>query len=199
MIKNSRIYNNLKKIVFLRNLVVRLKHEIFSLRIHRNGLKAINLLSKTFTEIGLNLSLNYGSLLGIYRNGALIKHDPDVDLILFKMNSQDLDINFNHIKKVLSESKSIKKSLLIFPERGLITCKVFKCLIDIKVGNYDKNLNKYYFRKNTYSIWIDAFKQINLNDGSKIWIPTNSENLLERYYGKGWRIPDKSPYEFRKK
>lgn len=196
--KNTKLYRNLKKIKFLRNIIVRLKHKTFSRNIQKNGLKVISLLSEAFREKEIGIALNYGTLLGIYRDKGLIKHDVDIDLILFK-RKESLEKNIQvELARFIENYDHRIKSVFFFPKKGLFKLNVLNCMIDILIVNYDFNSNSYYFLSNQ-NIIISDFVKFEALPNKIYLIPDNVEEILEYHYGPKWSVPDKYAYEFRKK
>ncbi len=135
-------------------------------------------------DVNITFGLIYGTLLGAIRENNFIAHDEDIDVFVF-----DEDRN-----KVLDSLFELKK-------RGLV------------VGRYEKDQNPdlisfvrddeyidiYFFKKNIFGnrtangAFIEAKYLENLKKieflGENFSVPERSEELLEKLYGKDWRVP----------
>lgn len=198
MLKKSKIYIKLKEFNFLRKNIVRIKHRIFSKNIQKNGLKAISLLNVVFKEKNLEIALNYGTLLGIYRDKKLIAHDVDIDLILIHREKSFKIDYLIELQSFIENYDYRIKSVVFFPEKGLYKLKVLNCMIDVLTVNYDNDLSNYIFFSNK-TIFIPDFIKFEKSTKMSFLIPSNVEEILEYHYGSNWSIPDKFAYEFREK
>lgn len=156
----------------------------------------ILLAQKLFKEIGLNIYLTFGTLLGAVREGGLIKWDSDVDV--YVENEETLYNNLQYLY-----------------DNGLKLCRIIKhqCYsfkTDVGSPAYIDVYIKRSCKK--YSIW--GFRNCRLNNnvtpkyyfengtqevdfcGVKCKCVKNPENLLAFWYGENWRVPVKGHANF---
>lgn len=139
--------------------------------------------------------LAYGTLLGIYRDGDLMKHDKDLDVGLFD------GVNREKINLILAKSDifEIKDSELQTSEtkRYHLTVKHLKtnALIDLFFFVPDGEFLLSGFDKPHYPL-LWRFSKFELSTikyrNHSFQIPEDPERFFSEIYGPGWRIPD--PY-----
>lgn len=91
----KKIKSQLKKIKSLRTIVLMIRHNYTSLILIFNGPRLLRRIHKVLLENNIIYTPLYGTLLGLIRENALLRHDYDIDLgVLFK-NKDDL-LQFNN-------------------------------------------------------------------------------------------------------
>tara|TARA_R110000822_G_scaffold243882_1_gene372707 strand:- start:233 stop:832 length:600 start_codon:yes stop_codon:yes gene_type:complete len=172
--------------------------------------------------------LGDGALLGIIREGGLLKWDNDIDLYILQDTTFDLQgcdlkkqkyyicdkiYNVNNDKckvnpwleycsiiklnnqqfnrsQVLSLASKDYKEKKIIPEFTKDHIDIF-ILKKGEDSNYRVNKKTGFPHSiTTYYTEDDLNLQKNYSLGFEINIPNNSENILERTYGKDWRTPN---------
>ena len=152
-----------------------------------------------------NLICAYGTLLGVVRDNQLLSWDDDMDFIMLdngKFNWKKFDEcmksgGFCLYRAIEQDGKVVE-----------ISYKKKNVLCDVRIwDNYGVERNVYgeYFPIDNYMYnykgWeeydMTVQKMIPINNiinidfhGIEIAIPDNSEKVLEKLYGKDWRIPD---------
>lgn len=135
--------------------------------------------------------LDFGTLLGFYRDGKIIEHDSDLDVgILYE--------DFYKNKEL------IQKMVLDF---GFHFERVSDLFYRVNFSNENKlHCDIFLFKKNKNNIYTTHFKEyLSIEDeifplGKQVFknttfnIPNNVEYFLETRYGKGWITP-KSRYD----
>ena len=135
-------------------------------------------------DANITFGLIYGTLLGAIRENNFIAHDEDVDLFV-------LDEDRDKILDILFELK----------KRGLVVGRYEKdkdpdTISFIRNGEY---IDVYFFKKNIFgnrvangafiqAKYLENLKKIDFL-GEKFSVPERSEELLEKLYGKDWRVP----------
>lgn len=179
--------------------VIKRKRKMMAL----HGVETIHHLQALFAEMDCKHFFDMGTLLGIIRDGRLLKHDLDIDVGVFVENeeqkqairdmlvSRGNDILYSYTVDgigVVEESyvhSGIKFDINYYTrEAGVDVCYLLY---------FDKE--RAYSSKDEMSVvrlecsTIEEIVQIDFN-GVPINIPSNSEKYLEQRYGSTWRIPD---------
>ena len=209
LMKVYKIKMYIKKIPGIGNLIERVnKEKLKKENINRKesmkktGAELVNYLTNIFEENNYDAFLNYGSLLGIIRDGKFIEHDCDIDFGIFA----DEKFDWNELENILKkyDVKKVKQ----FKFNNLITEQSYKYkdnTFDIFACYTEENnsASYLYYRKkgfiynspNEYSLMkskpykITKTKWIEVN-GIKCKIPEDVEKYLESIYTKDWRIPN---------
>jgi phosphorylcholine metabolism protein LicD len=135
-----------------------------------------------FELYGVNYRVVFGTLLGIYRDGQIIKGDHDMDLAVLESDADKIykAINF------LIKTKNFK---LFFVHQ--LAFKVLKNNVYCDIFVFDKNYeykwdNRWYFK-----LFEDDFKKNNIIefDNKKLKTVYDIEKFLVTYYGKDWKTP----------
>lgn len=191
-----RIYGGVKKV--LRPIYMPVLHKFKYLKKNRdfkaNGNEVLLKAKKALDEIGINFWLDYGTLLGVYRDGKLISYDTDVDVGVF------LDDYTENIIKALEKNGFVYERKIIVDQGRYAMEQSFSYLnvkIDIfyyrKEGNkmishlFPLNDKKKYTVREIYTTYSD-FTSIDFLKQS-FSIPKNTEQRLQETYGEDWRIP----------
>lgn len=178
--------------------VKRIRHTL-----QKKGLVVLSEVTGKLNESGITAFSDFGTLLGIVREGALLEHDLDMD-----------------VGVVLSEPNRNTVISKVFDSMGYIKSREFTVNGDIKEQSYIKNGIKvdiqYYFRDDDKELmycylfynpsrdsretkWKSVIKKCPMVNqvenitvqGNNIFIPKNAEAILRYKYGSNWRTPDK--------
>lgn len=163
---------------------LKIKTETFS--------RMLNDVSSLLISEGIKWWLDFGTLLGYYRENTFIEHDFDIDLAVvypeYNLVSQCL--------KKLDKTKYIIHNINIF---GII---IHHVIIDKKTSlnidiNYYKNINDTYER--CVPFFVSSGKKYNTDilfplnngimEGTNIFYPNKSDKVLEYLYGNDFMIP----------
>lgn len=174
-------------------------------RLQKYGAEMLGKLHKVLNENKIKYYLDFGTLLGVVREGGFIKHDDDIDLTIADVNANAKEI----LQKLLSHGFRFIHALTV---RGRIvefsvsfnklSADFFFCLpVDIKgkVGicgvYFDPSAQYESPDQNNYRVWYFPddvkVKEIQFK-GVDVCIPECPEQILEFEYGKGWRSPVKN-------
>jgi tetratricopeptide (TPR) repeat protein len=138
-------------------------------------------------QLGINLFLSYGTLLGCYRDGRLIPGDDDFDVsyVSDAPNPEDF-------KK---EGQDIIRALLRggFDARVAIDGRMFH----LRVGDVVLDVNPFWFYNGrawsfaAHDLGRDVFDPpaTMVVDGVEVYIPGKAELFLAENYGLDWRTP----------
>ena len=170
--------------------------------LQRNGLRLISNISDALTKHGAVFFLDFGSLLGVVRDGRLIAHDRDIDFGVY------FDDNFT--PAVLDQAMK---------EIGLKRVHTFLFRGDVKEVTYSSGVTHIDFFKHEetdtetmdysfhrlpdepyetdnqysvtrgHSVHISGVKTIKISNYT-LRIPENEEAYLESVYTAAWRVPN---------
>lgn len=167
----------------------------------QEGEEVLHVFSKALNANDIVFWLEFGSLLGYYREHDFIKHDCDIDFGVFLKDADIVrksleDVGFKLIHQYRSS------------DGGLEECYKFKhTSIDVFYFREDSNVlycNTFISR---YPIWLNKIlrsdkclvKRINIPNqamvkakykGTYIYVPVDCANHLEMHYGKSFMTPN---------
>jgi glycosyltransferase involved in cell wall biosynthesis len=174
--------------------------ELRGRRIQEEGLRTLSLVQALLAEEGIESFADFGTLLGIVREGRLLSHDGDLDLgvLLGAVSAHRVRVileprGFRVIRQYLLGDRLVQESYeyggirvdLNYYEASDASAKTW--LFYRKPGTRYAS-NQRHVVEMTYSP-IGRVKTVDV-DGSRISIPWHAERLLEEKYGRGWRVPD---------
>lgn len=192
----SRIYEGIKKV--LRPIYLPFLHKFKYLKKNRdfkaNGNEVLLKAKAALDEIGVMFWLDYGTLLGVYRDGKLISYDTDVDVGVL------LDDYTPNIIKTL-EKHGFEYERKIVVDQGKYAMEQSFSYLNVKIdifyyrkeGNkmishlFPLNENKDFVVREIYTTFSD-FTTIKFLE-KDFTIPKNTELRLQETYGDDWRIP----------
>lgn len=200
----SSVKSFFKKSKFLVKIVQAYKYPIIRKRLMKNGLKTITEMGEVLEEAGYNYFVDFGTLLGIVREGQLISHDLDIDIgILLEQEKKMenlrelLETNgfirteyFTYLDKIVEESyvkNKVKIDIFYYElEDDQMYCYFsFRDDSTVYQNDFEHTASKLYFSRVTEIEHLSTETFI-------VAIPKNSEKVLEEKYGKNWRVPDKN-------
>lgn len=214
--------NKMKKIKkFLRNFILTrhiylFLHELFHgfrstrhkfiLRktLQQNGEETVRAIQEMLDSTGVFFFFDMGTLLGIIREGRLLRHDMDIDVAVF---TEDASQKESLKQTLLAKGCTLRYSYSV-EELGVVEDSfVYN---DIKFDiNYFSEVNgmdvcylMYTDPNKGYPVGkmsvvqlmtphISALKKIDFG-GCMINVPEDPEKYLAARYGENWRIPDKN-------
>lgn len=161
--------------------------------------------SQVLNDNNVQFWLEFGTLLGYYREHDFIKHDYDLDVGVFLSDSEKIrkiltDNGFKLVREFRAKDGGLEEcyrymhtTIDVFyfnidennPEEkycDLVKCSVFP----IKKKHLNKELKAFVRRRYVPNNGVEkaVFK------GSDIYIPRNPEEVLTIYYGKNFMVPD---------
>lgn len=193
----QRIKNRLKP--FYLPFVHKYKYRRDNKAFNNFGNEVLLRAKKVLDEIGVHFWLDYGTLLGVYRDGKLIGHDTDVDIAVFlkdyspEIEKAFIKHGFTYERKIVIDEgrygmeqsfsyKNVKLDIFYY------TKKDTKCISHI----FPLNKEKEFIVREIYTTYtgFKSLKFLNVN-----WnIPKNTELRLIETYGENYRIPIKNWY-----
>lgn len=178
--------------------------------LHRKGLSVLEKIAEVSGKCRQELFLNYGTLLGIYRDNAFIAHDDDMDLGYLFRSQEDFDAlhkaleahGFTLFRKFTYEDKIIEVTYICMGVNLDIFFYYPKDNTDYTVYLHERGeQTKAKTAQNTLCLeGLELFEGTYKIEGIAPWqfqnvpvnIPSNTEDYLEELYTKGWKSPDPS-------
>ncbi len=142
----------------------------------------LELFCKILYEKNVKIFLIFGTLLGVYRDGNLIKGDNDIDLAIFQDQRKDLINLKEDLKKkdfkIIKESKSI---ITVMRKENQIDISILY-KINFPLAGWISGI---FFFPHKY---LAGFEKITYRN-QKYLCPMDTKLILEHFYGKNWKIP----------
>jgi len=197
------MYNPLVAIKFANRLLLKknISRRCFILQIY--GPIVIKETMDICRKINLKPFLNYGSLLGYYRDNALIDTDNDIDMGIFE---QDIPKLPKLKEAMIARGYKVRKEDKF--KVSYISTKYANIFIDFWIHYRHQSSNKIFsgsFRKmKKVSIFPFSPEIFNILQSVRflnvqVYIPQNTEEYLVNVYGKDWRIPLDKEYSMDEK
>lgn len=203
-IRYSKLWKHLKK----NNFLSKFYHVLFSEKIekHRektfsdNSLKILFLTMKVFKENNLKGFPAFGTLLGLIREGNLLKHDLDFGIVVNeKFTWKKVIDSFEGNGFVFSHSFShdgiVREMTFYSPISRYITVDFFAFVEDngcfSKYGYIQNPDGENYLVAQERLPYFSDFNEVTIA-GVNVSVPSNSEELLEATYTKNWKQPNPS-------
>ncbi|MBD5220007.1 MAG: LicD family protein [Bacteroidales bacterium] len=176
---------------------------------HKNGQSLLYEIYLICSEKNIFIWLEFGTLLGAYRENDFIKHDFDIDLgVMFIDKNKLEEAMYNHGFELVREFTITENNELIGAEQ---TYSYKSVLVDIffyhqvdqqsvKLHSFTpiSGIPQYEGRADIKEIVMPFFGfEKTFFKGIEVYIPKNTSVYLSQYYGKDFMIPD-SNYDYRK-
>jgi len=185
-----------------------------------NADKALSDVDDLLKELGVRACVAFGTCVGLYRDGKLIRHDWDLDLMSLAEDNEKiennqqkiLDAGFTNFKRKQDIPKWKKEDGTMSDEKYVraYSFKKYSCRIDIDpVYMSADGESRCVLKGRKREIFVGKFpkEMFNFNtmnsveyNGKKYFVPTPTDLYLELNYGKTWDIPEYShtPWHRRK-
>lgn len=171
-------------------------------RLQQHGADALRNVHAILTESGIDYYADWGTLLGIIREGGFIRHDDDIDVTIVDSKTDPqvllntlLDKGFEFIHVFRNEDRILEFSVSWM---NLSIDFFFRIPTNHpgKVGiadvYYDPDIKYETPDQNSYKIWLfdeGIRTKIITFKGVEVRIPDKPEEMLEFEYGPEWRFP----------
>jgi len=169
------------------------------------GTEALSLIHEVSKEQGKPVWLAFGTLLGAYRDHGFIKHDDDIDMAMYAKDFNHVFLRGLYEKgfKIIRQFSMINTNEPNHPILTEITL-IYKGLqIDVffvfqdATGNHSylyggmNSINNMWYVTPVDYTFCGMFKEI-LFEGSTSYVPTDTKDFLDYWYGDNFMIPDKN-------
>jgi hypothetical protein len=138
-----------------------------------------------------NVCYGFGSVLGLIREGKLIGHDDDLDIII-SFKREDCPTLSEGVRRVVSHLQQRKFTIResrFFVHRQILASSGKS--VDVFVGLEEDGKVAWYPQRRGTSAVSDVFPyQVASLDGNRCQIPAKPEAYLAAVYGPEWRTPD---------
>lgn len=168
--------------------------------IQRYGLRAIRDVQTIMGNLGVVSFADFGTCLGIVREGGLLKHDLDIDIGVIADKDEQKLIRIAMERAgyklwrqyftgdVVAEDSYLYRNIKIDFNYYRIEDGKAKTLLFYRKPDVVYTDNTRHIVEMTYTA-IKGVKEVEVN-GVKINIPDDPETLMEEKYGPSWRTPD---------
>ena len=171
------------------------------IEVNRKGVDHITEISRELQKAGAEFFLDFGTLLGITREGKIISWDDDIDMGIYitdKFSWDDLEKAMNSLgykknHQFILEGRVTEHNY----SKGDIYVDLF--LHEEKDGHsfsyvYDRRDGKEYPSPKYWSVMVHKTPSITgtvpvEKDGAYYNIPVNAEEYLAAVYGENWKTP----------
>ena len=146
------------------------KTEVFTVS---KGLYLLKIVTILLRKYKIKTWLDAGTLLGVIRDGALIKHDTDVDIATYYDNREKLSKIANNAKLLKTVNLECWRN-----EENMVSFNIIGdpgTYLDVYLMKWQPKLELIKFMKYTYNV------------------PKNPKSYLKILYGK-WKIPKKGKH-----
>ena len=171
--------------------------------LNENGYIVLEQISKVLQQIEIVHFPDFGTLLGLVREGKLLGHDCDIDFGILNAGEKDKEsirhavgelgykrrehYCVNGIIREESYEKGDNSFDVFYYEKD---SKGYHCYIFCRIDHV-KYKNKSEASAGIYRYPMDIIPELRTIHNIDLPIPRNAEKLLEMKYGKDWRIPNK--------
>lgn len=212
-IKRMPVLNHLRKIQALKSISRRLRENYIDKRIESVQVYGYEMLDKIFNisqELGIPIWIDWGTLLGFFREGKLIEHDYDLDIATWRLNIEEhkrfLDImsknGFNLVRRfsindeILTDAFEYKGVLIdveyyLREGNNAVTFSFDlsnESITTLKNGEqFIDGMNLYQYRFSENGLVISCF-----SNGTKCYVPSDTEQRVLAEYGPSWKTPIKN-------
>ena len=198
------IYNPLAALKYANRLLFKKNMSISRFNLQVYGPLVLKDTMDICVASGLKPFLNYGTLLGYYRDNNFIDTDNDIDYGIFEQDKPKL-VKFKELMTSRGYNIRIDNKLELS-----FKCKKYgNLIVDFWIHQFNQKSNKIFsgcfFRKldqvSIFPFSPDIIYTLNsvLFKKVDVYIPNNPEEYLKFVYGDDWHIPLDQEYRFREK
>lgn len=199
LLRENRITRN--AYLFTARSYYKIKKKRMAHAMKKNSTRTIGQLQSIFEKTGLCFFFDMGTLLGIVRDGRLMKYDYDIDMAVKTSEEKDKTA----LRKLLTDNgckllmEDIVDDIGVVEESYKLNGIKFDVNYYVNEGKSDvcyllyKDPESTATRLNVVKLSCDEIRgTVKVPfQGMLISIPKNAEAYLAQRYGSAWRIPDK--------
>ena len=176
----------------------------------KNAIEALNMFHKALSDINVNYTLAFGTMLGAVREGGFIKHDLDIDVAIWNEDYSPMLNNIlskygfrrTHVFNVENgtfgreetyEYKGVGIDIFYFYIDSLGNTYCCDFLAHKGCATFNQSMKEYgsvIARKLILPLEKEV-RSVNF-EGIETYIPFNAEKILEFRYGPDYMIPNPS-------
>lgn len=149
----------------------------------RKAQEALCIINSILTENDVDYFANFGTLLGLIREGHVIEHDTDIDIAILGCSRKKKELLISSFEENEFKFTYELKNLEFF------SFQFNSIKIDFTHYKHRKNLLVHDSQQlkisDVYPIVIIEYSNINFK------VPKNYKKILRTYYGPSWQIPNK--------
>lgn len=170
--------------------------------LQKNGLPLIGRISDALSRYGATYFLNFGTLLGVVRDGQLIEHDRDIDFGIYfddiftpeMLDRAMREIGLKRVHTYLFRGE-VKEVTYKYGVTNIDFFRHEETETETMSYVFYRQMDVTYEKDNQYSVIrrhrvpIPGIRTIEIS-GYTFQIPENAEEYLECVYTTSWRTPD---------
>ena len=188
---------------FYAHLIDAKQRHIAKKGVQKQGALIIKKMQKILEKTGYLFFFDMGTLLGMVREGRLLKHDMDIDIGVIVTE----EAHKTQLRTLLASSGAQLKYEYVVPELGIIEQSYLYQGVKFDISYYYREVDQDV----CYLMYRDpakAYSNLQMDvvqltcptitattkvafQGLKVNAPANPEAYLAVRYGENWRIPDK--------
>ncbi|MGL5150854.1 MAG: LicD family protein [Clostridium sp.] len=193
-----------KFFIFLKGLALR----FVGRHMKKYGVEALGKVSKVLEESKVEYWADFGTLLGIYREGKLLSHDMDIDMgIMRESYSEEMEQNllkegFMKLKEFTVDGEIVEQTWkwngvlidLFFYERkeGKICAYEFYTKGESVITKIDDTKSECTDLSAMIMYLPDNGTKVIEFNGYSLRVPSNEDEYLKSVYGPSYMVPDKN-------
>ena len=162
----------------------------FARRNHDEIWQATGQLMDRLAALGHRVFLNSGTLLGVIRDGGLLPHDDDIDLVLLFAAADYAEAaeHWFEIRAELEAEGLVREEVSFSPGCKLDAGGVVE--VDLFPGWFDRMGTAHIYPYSNGALYAEHILPLRPCAVTGHPLPRNPERVLACNYGEGWRTPD---------
>lgn len=155
---------------------------------------ALNLTEATFAVLedsGLIVYIDYGTLLGLWRDGGLIRWDSDIDLTVVGESTSEHELVADIVANC-AKTLGIAASVSSLANSSVVAVMIESMCVPISIDQAVVQNGKIYNRQNPHFPAVDVETVMALGrlpSRPNIRVPKEVPHYLEQRYGASWQVP----------
>ncbi|MCG7496848.1 hypothetical protein MHO82_08235 [Vibrio sp. Of7-15] len=156
----------------------------------KGAYRVMNNCCDILSKLDLKYRLTDGTVLGLYREGAFIAHDNDIDVDVFDVNEKEINKIKNEFKKNgysigrIATNFGLTQQVVFYNDENII----FDILFWYKNGKKYENFSEQGFLRAQDEKYFNDLSIFNY-DNHDYFIPGHIEEWLVVRYGPDWKTP----------